>query len=294
MRKLIFLFGFVGLFLWMNISAANASVVKIDPVRFERLAYLDGFDSYLHACQNRNYDEAKRILDDLIYYYPDEAYLYFLRSVILTELKDYSGARNDLAYYHQYDPEDIDGYKLNTYVCFEDKAYEDAMYYCQRGLELNPDNTYLLKYEQKLAELITTQRKKESFEHIGMGEGDYYMQEMLQFINDKRRNADLPELAMNAILNQAAKKRAGELITEFSHTRPDGTPFLSVMKEFDIPYHFAGEVAYKRAGTPDQVLAEWRETYTSKEFGIDPDTKYVGIGYVEEDGITYLVQIFMF
>lgn len=294
MRKLLCVLGLAAVCWGAYASAANAAFINVDQGRFSRLGDLAGFDAYVYACRNGSYEEARFILDDLIYNYPEETYLYYLRSLVFAQMEDLAGARADAACYSQYEQGDIDGYKLNVYVCFEDKAYADAMYYCRRGLEINPDNTYLLKYEKKLAALIEEENRRESFESIGMGEESCAMREVLDFINEKRQSAGIGNLQVNALLNQAAQVRADELKTLFSHTRLDGSPFLSVLKEFGIQYHFAGELVYKAAGTPEEMAGAWKRRYADRDFGMDPETRYVGIGFAEEDGATYLALLFIF
>lgn len=57
--------------------------------------------------------------------------------------------------------------------------------------------------------------------------------------------AGLSELATASALTSAANKRAQETVQQFSHTRPNGSKFSTVLQEYNVSYNAAGEnIAY--------------------------------------------------
>lgn len=65
--------------------------------------------------------------------------------------------------------------------------------------------------------------------------------EVLYRTNKARMANNLPPLSSTEKLQRAADIRKEELKTDFSHTRPDGTPCFTVLDECDIVYSTAGE-----------------------------------------------------
>jgi uncharacterized protein YkwD len=57
---------------------------------------------------------------------------------------------------------------------------------------------------------------------------------VLELVNQTRRDNGLHPLAWNDALAGAAQLRASELNSNFSHTRPDGTEFTTVLSQFGI------------------------------------------------------------
>ena len=94
-----------------------------------------------------------------------------------------------------------------------------------------------------------------------------YRQEVLRLVNIEREKAGRQPLNPDANLNQAAQMRAKEIVSAFSHTRPDGRDCFTAMKE---------------AGVSDGH----RENLLSADFG------RLGVGYHVENGRTYWVQLF--
>jgi uncharacterized protein YkwD len=120
-----------------------------------------------------------------------------------------------------------------------------------------------------------------------------YASQVLQLVNKERAKEGLSALTTNTTLTSAADKRAKETFQSFSHTRPDGTSFSTVLKEFNISYRAAGEnIAYGQK-TPQEVVTGWmnspghRANIMNKNFG------KIGIGvYKASNGRIYWSQLF--
>ena len=110
--------------------------------------------------------------------------------------------------------------------------------------------------------------------------------QVMNLVNQERRNAGLNELKMDADLMEAAMQRAAELVFSFSHTRPSGQSCFTVSdKAF-------GENIAAGYWDADSVMNGWmnseghranilREYYTS-----------IGVGCFWYDGVGYWVQLF--
>ena len=110
--------------------------------------------------------------------------------------------------------------------------------------------------------------------------------QVMNLVNQERRNAGLNELKMDTDLMEAAMQRAAELVFSFSHTRPSGQSCFTVS---DKAFGENIAVGYWNA---DLVMNGWmnseghranilREYYTS-----------IGVGCFWYDGVGYWVQLF--
>lgn len=120
-------------------------------------------------------------------------------------------------------------------------------------------------------------------------------QEVLNLINEQRRQYGLSELKAYSELQRVAKIKAQDLVNNnyFSHTSPTlGTPFEMLQKE-GVTYKFAGE---NLAGNETGVKAvnAWMNSPAHKDNILDEDYEYTGICVVDSEvyGKVY-VQLFM-
>lgn len=119
-----------------------------------------------------------------------------------------------------------------------------------------------------------------------------YSTKVLELVNEQRKANGLSALTTTSALQQAADKRAKEIVSNFSHTRPDGTSGVTVLPEYSISYRAWGEnIAYGQR-TPAAVMDAWmnssghRANILSSKFG------KVGIGCYEKNGTLYWTQVF--
>lgn len=110
------------------------------------------------------------------------------------------------------------------------------------------------------------------------------MNEVLALVNEARGEAGLPALELDPRLCQAAQVRAGECVTSFSHTRPDGTRYLTAITEAGLNAGYSGENVATGHTTPKQVVDSWlksqghranilNEHYTKLGVGLVPNTQ---------------------
>jgi uncharacterized protein YkwD len=65
--------------------------------------------------------------------------------------------------------------------------------------------------------------------------------EVVQYVNNERTAAGLQPVTEDPILDKLAAIRAGETVSLFSHTRPDGRGCFTVFSDYGVTYHGAGE-----------------------------------------------------
>lgn len=107
-----------------------------------------------------------------------------------------------------------------------------------------------------------------------------YAEEVLALVNKERQTAGLDALTLDSALCRAASIRAKELVTLFSHTRPDGTDCFSLLKESGIAYQAAGENIAAGQSSPKEVVEGWMNSPGHRANILSPDFHKLGVGYV--------------
>lgn len=119
-------------------------------------------------------------------------------------------------------------------------------------------------------------------------------QKVLALVNRERAKEGKEALVLDSALCQVAMLRAKEIVTRFSHTRPNGTSCFTVLKEAGISYMSTGENIAAGQSTPTTVMSSWMNSTGHRENILSSDFGKIGIGYVKaESGYGhYWVQIF--
>lgn len=73
--------------------------------------------------------------------------------------------------------------------------------------------------------------------------------------NAERAKAGLPAMAWNDTLYEACKVRAKEIVTNWSHTRPNGGSYSDLIE--GLPWTSSGENIAKGTTSPSNVVASW-------------------------------------
>lgn len=119
-----------------------------------------------------------------------------------------------------------------------------------------------------------------------------YANEVASLVNQERAKQGLNPLQVIPALNSASEKRSQELVTLFSHTRPDGSNCATVLNEFDVSWKTTGEnIAYGYA-TPEAVMTGWMNSSGHRANILNANFDSIGIGVVSENGVLYWTQIF--
>lgn len=108
---------------------------------------------------------------------------------------------------------------------------------------------------------------------------------MFQLVNQIRAEYGLPPYRKLDALTDAAQKRAVEISSFYSHTRPNSQPSYTVIKEYGMSYSFTGENIAAGQLTPQQVVNDWMSsTMGHREAILSPDYQYMGVGYAALHG----------
>ena len=112
---------------------------------------------------------------------------------------------------------------------------------------------------------------------------------MAERINGYRVAADLPELAFDEWLCAIASQRSFELSSVWSHTRPDGRGYATVLDDNGYGAGAVTELLVYDSGYGDggAMADRWMESDSHRE-SLLGDYHTVGIGVYRTDGLTYV------
>ncbi len=128
----------------------------------------------------------------------------------------------------------------------------------------------------------------------GADSGDYadYAVSVLDLVNENRASYGLAPLTLASDLCDDADVRAEEIVSVFSHTRPDGSSCFTVI---DGSYRRVAENIAAGLATPEETVDQWMNSPGHRANILDPELRELGVGYCYEDGSAYghyWVQLF--
>ena len=106
-------------------------------------------------------------------------------------------------------------------------------------------------------------------------------------VNEIRVSNGLSPLTWNYQVENAAKVRANEIVSSFSHTRPDGRPWYTA--DDKVLY---GENLAQYYDSSDEVVQAWMNSPSHRANILKPDFKSGAIFTVEVDGEVYWAEEF--
>lgn len=116
---------------------------------------------------------------------------------------------------------------------------------------------------------------------------------VIELVNEERAKEGLKPLTYDATIEQAALVRAKEIQTSFSHTRPNGSSFVTAMKEAGVTYRTAGENIAWGQKTPEQVVEAWMNSASHRANIMNANYGRIGVGHLTNaKGTSYWVQLF--
>lgn len=121
---------------------------------------------------------------------------------------------------------------------------------------------------------------------------------ILKLTNKERQSQNLILLEQNPILEQAAQKKAKDIMEKqyFAHTNPDGRAFYEWVDESGYNYAYAGENLAIDFDEAEDAMAAWMASPKHRENILNENYSEMGVGII--DGIfesrpsTIIVQIF--
>ena len=120
-----------------------------------------------------------------------------------------------------------------------------------------------------------------------------YAEQILQLVNIERAKVGLHALTLDEKLSGAAQVRAGEIRTSFSHTRPDGRSFSSVLTDRGIRYMSAGENIAWGQRSAQEVMDGWMNSEGHRANILNAGFTKLGVGHTTDAaGRQYWSQLF--
>ena len=158
--------------------------------------------------------------------------------------------------------------------------------------------------EKPVQETVKVDRKTEILTESLNGSFDGFATEMLRQINEYRTANGVGELKLSSICVQAANVRVLEQATAFSHTRPNGTRFLTVYDDIgygDI-FEIKGENLQKHsdasydidtASLVTEAIENFKLSESHNALMLSGNYNYVGFAvYFPGDGLIFIAQEF--
>lgn len=113
-------------------------------------------------------------------------------------------------------------------------------------------------------------------------------------INARRAEEGLEPLAMSGTLCGIASVRAYEVCLSWSHTRPNGSGWQSVLSDYGYGYSTAAEDLVHTAGFDGAaIVSKWMDSDGSRADILNPDFTTIGVGIYSADGTVFLAAIFV-
>jgi uncharacterized protein YkwD len=105
-----------------------------------------------------------------------------------------------------------------------------------------------------------------------------YAEEVLMYVNQARAANGRSALVLDGDLCAAAEVRAKEVLSYFSHTRPNGTSCFTVLREFGVNYRVCGENIAKGYNDARSVVNAWMNSASHRANILNPNYKFMGVG----------------
>ncbi|WMJ85974.1 CAP domain-containing protein [Anaerocolumna sp. MB42-C2] len=116
--------------------------------------------------------------------------------------------------------------------------------------------------------------------------------QVLKLVNEERAKGGLSALTMSQNLVAPANKRAQEIVQQFSHTRPNGTQWSTVLDEYNVSVSAAGENLAYGYNTPEAVVEGWMNSPGHRANIMNGKFHKIGIGVYKNNGTVYCTQLF--
>lgn len=162
----------------------------------------------------------------------------------------------------------------------------------QKSTNKTPSTTPKETTTSKPKENTTPKNNNTSNASSNTSNKNSYAEEVLRLVNVERSKAGLSPLTATSALKAAADKRAQETAVSFSHTRPNGSKFSTVLQEYGISYRTAGEnIAYGQR-SPQEVVNAWMNSPGHRANILNANFNKIGIGVYQSNGVIYWSQLF--
>ncbi|MBR2471625.1 MAG: hypothetical protein IKB55_02965 [Clostridia bacterium] len=109
---------------------------------------------------------------------------------------------------------------------------------------------------------------------------------VLELVNIERAKYGLSALQWSNELASVARAHSKDMNDRgfFSHTNPDGKSAFDRIKAAGISYSYAAENIAAGQSTPEAVVEGWMNSKGHRENILNPNLKYLGVGFYEGNG----------
>ena len=114
--------------------------------------------------------------------------------------------------------------------------------------------------------------------------------QVVKIVNDERAKHKLAPLQIDESLMKSCDIRTKEIVTKFSHDRPNGASCFSVI---EIQYSAAGENIAKGQNNAEVVMNSWMNSEGHRKNILSENYTHIGVGCFENDNILHWVQLFI-
>ncbi len=121
-----------------------------------------------------------------------------------------------------------------------------------------------------------------------------YAEQVIRLVNEERAKEGLSPLAMALDVQAAAQVRAEEIVTSFSHTRPNGSSFSTALKEQNVSYRGAGENIAWGQRSPEEVVNAWMNSAGHRANILNERFTTIGVGHYQNGSTHYWAQLFTY
>lgn len=123
--------------------------------------------------------------------------------------------------------------------------------------------------------------------------GHAYIKQVVDLVNAERAKEGLSPLTIDTKVQAAAQIRAVECEQSFSHTRPNGSSFVTALKEQNVSYRSAGENIAWGQRSPEEVVTAWMNSSGHRANIMNANFTTIGVGYYRNaKGVNYWCQLF--
>lgn len=127
------------------------------------------------------------------------------------------------------------------------------------------------------------------------GSDDTYARQVIELVNEERAKAGLSPVTEIPEVSAAAEVRAQEIARNFSHTRPNGTNYDTVLSQSGVSYRGSGEnIAYGQQSAA-AVMSGWMNSQGHRANILNGSFTGIGVAcYENANGVKYWVQLFTY
>jgi len=117
---------------------------------------------------------------------------------------------------------------------------------------------------------------------------EQWKRDVLALVNQERAKNGLAALAWGTTCESAANTRAREIVSQYSHTRPDGSSWSGTCPVPSTGGKSGENLAAGNAAvSPATVVASWMNSPDHRKNILDPDFKYLSVGLVFDPSSAY-------